>query len=148
MVTAAEMIRRLTKTRDLLRVMVAESIEETRDDYAKLNTDQMFEGKLNDGSDIEPEYAESTIRRKQKRGQPTDRVTLKDRGDFYDEYSLVVDDEVVNIGSDVDYQVYIDKKYSQKIWGLDDKRRPQYTFGPFWSVLKIKIEAQSKLQLT
>lgn len=51
----------------------------------EMNAQQLFEGKRSDDSEIDPEYKPYTVRVKQDKGQPTDRVTLRDTGEFYDE---------------------------------------------------------------
>ncbi|MFL5807939.1 MAG: hypothetical protein ACJ749_00380, partial [Flavisolibacter sp.] len=43
-----------------------QSVNDTASAYAQKNIDQMYSGKLNNGKDIEPEYAESTKKRKRK----------------------------------------------------------------------------------
>jgi hypothetical protein len=43
----------------------------------------MFEGKRADGTSIEPPYSEVTRMIKRAKGQPVNRVTLKDEGDFH-----------------------------------------------------------------
>lgn len=45
--------------------------------------EQLYQGLKFDGSEIKPDYAPSTVRRKRRRGQPYDRVTWKDKGDLY-----------------------------------------------------------------
>lgn len=47
-------------------------------------------------------YAASTIKRKQRKGQPTDRVTLKDTGDFYATISAQASESFVSIEGDTD----------------------------------------------
>lgn len=49
-----------------------------------LNRDQLDQGIRSDGSQIGPDYKAITVKYKQSKGQPYDRVTLKDQGDFYD----------------------------------------------------------------
>jgi len=47
-----------------------------------LNIQQMMGGRRSDGSNIEPEYTPFTVQIKKAKGQPYDRVTLRDEGDF------------------------------------------------------------------
>lgn len=125
--------------------LIDESFLATEEDFAKLNTEQLFAGKLSDGTDITPEYAESTKHRKKKKGQPYDRITTKDTGEYHDRFTIQPDNEVLQIGSDVDYEKYLDKKYSKRLYGLTAENSERYTFGPYWSVLKEKIENHTKL---
>lgn len=48
------------------------------------NKDRLFKlGEYASGGMIKPQYKPLTIRLKRQKGQPTDRVTLKDTGDFH-----------------------------------------------------------------
>ena len=63
---------------------IAKDVIKATDDQVveKLN-DQQFSGKKGDGSDITPKYTPFTKFLKKQKGQPTDRVTLKDTGKFH-----------------------------------------------------------------
>lgn len=54
-------------------------------------TDQLMTGIRGDGRKIEPPYTPFTQSIKREKGQPTDRVTLKDTGDFHE--SIFSDDD-------------------------------------------------------
>lgn len=138
--TIGEMIQNLQQLQTDIPSFADESFVETKDDFARLNTDQMYEGKLNDGSAISPGYTSRTIQIKKAKGQPYDRVTLKDTGAFYKGYTLQPSGGDLKMDSNVGYADSLTNKYGPGIWGLSDEKRPQYTFGPFWSVLKKKIE--------
>jgi len=71
-----------------LPAVVAESVQETKTDYLEQQRQQLYAGKDSEGNSITPFYRPATITRKKKKGQPTDRVTLKDKGDFYDSLYL------------------------------------------------------------
>lgn len=66
-----------------MRDIVERAADRQEDLMVELNLKQLDEGIRADGQRIEPEYAAYTVSRKKKVGQPTDRVTLKDSGDFY-----------------------------------------------------------------
>ena len=66
-------------------------------------------------------YRPSTIRKKQKKGQPTTRVTLKDTGDFYKSIFVVFDSEGFYITSNDDKAKYLVKKYGEPIFRLTNK---------------------------
>jgi len=62
---------------------VQESIDQNKQVIKELQTqEQMYQGITSKGIDIKPAYANSTIKIKRKKGQPTDRVTLFDTGGF------------------------------------------------------------------
>lgn len=66
-------------------------------------------------------YAESTIKKKKRKGQPTTRVTLRDTGDFHKAMKVIFDAEGFYITSD-DYKTkYLVKKYGGEIFRLTDK---------------------------
>jgi hypothetical protein len=54
-----------------------------------LNLKQLFSGKDVHGEPLKPEYSATTVAIKKAKGQPTDRVTLKDEGDFYRSFFMV-----------------------------------------------------------
>lgn len=51
-------------------------------------------------------YAESTIDIKRKKNQPTNRVTLRDTGEFYDSWQIEATDEAFIITSDSEKNGY------------------------------------------
>lgn len=142
MTTIGDKIKDLSELQKNLGTLAAESFDETKDNFKKLNNVQMYNGQDAEGNDISPPYAASTVRIKKKKGQPYDRVTFKDTGSFYDQYTLKVSGENLELGSAVDYAKYLEQRSGTQIYGLNDTFRPLYTFGPFWSVLKPKIEKQ------
>lgn len=146
MVTIAEMQRRLNETDQQIDTLTEDSINETGKDYAELNTEQMWEGQRNDGNAITPSYAARTIAYKKRAKQPYDRVTLKDTGAFYSGFKVEAGADKITMQSDVDYEKYIQERYGDKIFGLDDERRKQYTFNSFWPQLKKKLVSILKLE--
>ncbi len=51
-------------------------------------------------------YADSTIKIKQRKNQPTNRVTLRDTGEFYDSFQIEATDEAFIITSDSEKNGY------------------------------------------
>lgn len=85
---------------------------------------QLFEQGINclgvDIMDYAP-YSPLTIAIKEEKGQPTNRVTLRDEGDFESSFYLVVADNQFEIkASDFKTEDLI-KKYGTKILGLTDE---------------------------
>lgn len=75
---------------------------ELQEEIIYLNTiDQLFEkGQDKLGRDLDSVgggYSPFTIQIKQKKGQPYDRVTLKDTGDFYNSFQVVNQDTYIEI---------------------------------------------------
>ena len=62
--------------------------KETQDFLINILQDQLFTtGEDGNGLSL-GEYSPVTIQIKKRKGQPTDRITLKDTGDFYNSYEL------------------------------------------------------------
>jgi hypothetical protein len=144
MTTVQDMINRLRQV-DIESLTWA-SLEETRAAYVEAQVSQMNAGIRSDGAEITPQYAASTVARKKRKGQPSDHVTLRDTGEYHRKMSVSVDNEDLKINSDVEYEKYLDERYTSKIYGLESDRLESYTFGPFWGVLKQKLEEVTKLQ--
>lgn len=86
--------------------------------------EQLFEQGINrlgvDISDYAP-YSPYTIEIKEAKGQPTNRVTLRDEGDFESSFFLQVNDKQFEIkASDFKTEELI-KKYGRQILGLTDE---------------------------
>ena len=87
-------------------------------DIADTNADQMFAGLRADDTEIEPAYKPFTIAIKKEKGQPTDRVTLKDTGEFHRSIFVKFEGDKIIIDSDNDLRDKLVKKYGAKIFGL------------------------------
>lgn len=123
-----------------LEFEAAESFNESSKEFERLNTEQLYMGITSEGKEITPAYAASTIVRKKSKGQPYDRVTLRDTGQFYQKLDAYADNNKIYIDSDVDYSKYLAEKYTDKIFGLSKDNKKQFSFGPYWSVLKVRLE--------
>jgi hypothetical protein len=100
--------------------LAAESMQETRKDFEAWQQEQLYAGKKKTGGEIKPFYKPSTIAIKKKKGQPTDRVTLRDTGFFHSSLFLVVkkgDDTFKVVSSDTKAPRLLDK-YGDSIFGL------------------------------
>jgi hypothetical protein len=84
------------------------------------NTAQLADGLDADNRDITPEYAPLTVEIKKEKGQPSDRVTLRDEGNFYASIvARVRAQEVEMEGTDPKTQE-LQQKYGNNIIGLSD----------------------------
>lgn len=86
----------------------------------------MISGIRADGTEILPTYKDITIAIKQDKGQPTDRVTLRDTGEFQNKVFAEVTDTHVITGSTDDKSTKLQKKYGKKIFGLSEKFKYEY----------------------
>lgn len=95
------LIYALQQIKENYREMALEVVAEHEEEIAELNRAQLRAGIRPDGSEITPAYAASTIAIKQRKGQPFDRVTLKDKGDYHKGIEIdVFPDSFELIGTD------------------------------------------------
>jgi hypothetical protein len=135
--TLHEMQRRLDRFQ--ITEAVTETIEETAGTIEDFNRKQMFEGIRSTGSEIKPAYSPYTVLIKDQKGQPSDRVTLKDTGDFYEGLFVDVNSETFDIySSDVKTDALV-KKYGERIFGLTRESRGEYVQYTFFPGLREKI---------
>jgi hypothetical protein len=112
--------------------LIEDAMSETQSEYINLQKEQMFAGIQSDGAQINrlgasyQGYAPSTIKAKQKKGQPTDRVTLKDKEDFYNGIFAETRSEGFNVDSLDEKSAKLQTDYGLKIFGLNDEYRSQY----------------------
>lgn len=115
---------RLRKYKDVLN----ENLKKLIEDHwwfivGEIRAEQLYEQGVDGyGNRIEPPYAPRTIYNKRKKGQPVDRVTLRDTGAFYDAFRLVVDENGFYVTSTDEKTVYLTKKYGNEIFRLSNDK--------------------------
>ncbi|WP_315823005.1 hypothetical protein [Paraflavitalea speifideaquila] len=130
-----------------LDLLIEETFDETAEQFADFNAEQMYAGELNDGKRIKPPYRPSTVSIKKKKGQPTDRVTLRDKGDYHEGLTASRTGQEYEISSPVSYAEYIEKKYTLEIYSLNEEFMEK--FKPvFNGVLANKISDVSGLSFS
>ena len=79
--------------------IVSEAVKSAKIDnlIIKKNQKQLSEGKNSLGEDITPPYSAVTVAFKKAKGQPADRVTLKDTGEFYESIKVTMDQDGIKI---------------------------------------------------
>jgi len=100
--------------------VAADSMRETKQDFIEWQQEQMNTGKKSTGGPIKPFYRPATVRIKKAKGQPYDRVTLKDTGAFQDSFFLVVkpgDGTFKVVFTNIKGPWLVDK-YGESIFGL------------------------------
>ena len=97
----------IRQLQDSINVSIQQSIKANEQVVKQLQTEQLYSGTTNKGDDIKPFYADSTIKRKRRKGQPFDRVTLKDTGDFYDSLNLIIGNNAMFILAEISYSFYL-----------------------------------------
>lgn len=104
----------------VLEQQVEDTVRENTAFLEDANTAQLAQGKDATGADITPEYADLTVALKQIKGQPTDKVTLRDEGDFYRGIiAMLSSNEVELVGTD-SKTAELEGKYGPDIIGLPD----------------------------
>lgn len=82
---------------------------------------QLFKaGRNGEGLRITPAYAPETVRIKRKKGQPTNRVTLRDTGDFHGSFIVEYDVDQFTIYAEDPKTRFLVERYGPEILGLDD----------------------------
>lgn len=108
---------------------------------------QLYERGIN-GAGIEimsyEPYRPSTIKKKQKKGQPYNRVTLKDTGEWYGSLRLVYDSDGFFITSTDEKNKYLKQKYGPKILRLTDENLSMILHKYIRPNLKVKLEKYLK----
>jgi len=85
----------------------------------EMNENQMFiDGQDAEGRAIVPAYAASTIERKKKKGQPYDRVTLRDTRDFHNSILVEYRADEFQLDADDFKTPYLADRYGYEILGL------------------------------
>jgi hypothetical protein len=105
--------------------VAVKSLDQTKEAIADLNVQQMISGKRADGSEILPTYKDITIAIKKSKGQPTDRVTLRDTGLFQEKITTTVTANKVITDSSDDKSEKLQKKYG-RIFGLSENFKSEY----------------------
>lgn len=111
---------------NLIEGWTKEACEARRDDIVQLNRDRLWKGLSHEGYEIWPSYAYSTIKYKQRRGAPFDRVTLRDYGDFYRTLAVVFTAKEFHVTSgdpDFDKVEWLQMHYGNQIYGFTEEDR-------------------------
>lgn len=104
---------------------ISEIIKENEAWICDMNTeDQLYERGVNrvgvDIMDYMP-YTPKTIEIKEIKGQPTNRVTLRDEGDFHASFKVIVDKDKFTITAEDWKTEFLIRKYGRQILGLTDE---------------------------
>lgn len=83
--------------------------------------DQLYERGIDRNGNSLPEYLPITVRVKQTRGQPFDRTTLRDTGEFHRSWTIRIADTFFEIvPEDIKTELLV-AKYGEEIIGLTDE---------------------------
>lgn len=98
-------------------------IENNKEAIESLNQEQLNDGVDSRGEDIKPAYSPMTIRIKRLKGQPTDRVTLHDKGDFYQGIQLKKVGTIYDLTGTDSKTGKLEAKYGKDIIGLSEENK-------------------------
>lgn len=98
-------------------------IEDNKERISDLNQEQLNDGVDSRGEDIKPAYSPMTIRIKRLKGQPTDRVTLHDKGDFYKGIELKKVGNIYDLTGTDSKTAKLQAKYGKDILGLTPENK-------------------------
>lgn len=117
---------RLKQLPELLTVATGQIVDQNRAFLEDANTAQLAAGLDSEGQDIGPEYAPLTVAIKKEKGQPTDRVTLRDEGDFYSSVVLNLDrDRFELVATDPKTPALVEK-YGEEILGITEENLEEF----------------------
>lgn len=87
-------------------------------------------------------YARTTIRLKIRKGDPVDRITLRDEGDFYRSINIDAFADRFEITSDVDHDEYIVKRYGRNVLKVTNENFREFMNNYFVPNLKKQIDGK------
>ena len=123
-----------------LKTRVMDIVRETEKDIAEINAFQMYQGKTSEDKEIEPFYKPLTIAIKREKGQPVNRVTLRDTGAFQDAMKVNVEGMKFTITSSDSKTKKLVDKYGGEIFGLSPEGKKEYANDYFMPRLQEHIE--------
>lgn len=88
--------------------------------------EQLYQGVNGGDEPILPPYTRLTVFLKTQKGQPTDRVTLLDTGDYYGGIKASAQGETFTIQSSDGKAAKLEAKYGKNILGLGTEARVEY----------------------
>lgn len=112
---------RLRKFKPVLEDALKEEVENYSDFLTDVVRTQLDMGLNGFYDEIRPPYAPRTVKNKIRKGQPTDRVTLKDTGKFYGSLNVEFDNEGFRVTSNDEKAKYLVAKYGNAIFRIQNE---------------------------
>lgn len=113
-------VKSLKSIQSDLDSIILDAVKQNEAEIIDLNIEQLENGLNNDSSQIAPAYTTTTIQIKRLKGQPTNRVTLKNEGDFHNSIFIAYGSDRFALGSTDIKTKKLKKKYGFKVLGLTD----------------------------
>ena len=112
-------IRQMNKFAEYAENESLKSVKRDSKKVEKKERERLFDGKTYTGESIVPEYTSTTKRIKSIKGQPIDRVTLKDTGAFHKSIKFEVSKTITQLNATDPKTDKLEAKY-QNILGLSE----------------------------
>lgn len=127
---------------DVLHPTLAQVFDANKSVIKNYNTQlQLYDKGINAMNiSLRPAYAASTKRYKVKRRQPTDRVTLKDTGDFYSSIEIIAEADRLIIETDIEYGRFLVSRYGKDILGITNMNLTDFYNKYIKEELKLSLE--------
>lgn len=119
------LVYRLRKFKDVLDQELKDEIMRNEEVIVKMVAEEQLyelgiEGRGIEIASYRP-YTPRTIKKKQRKGQPYDRVTLRDTGEFHKSLKVVFDDNGFYVTSTDDKAQYLLERYGKTIFRLTNE---------------------------
>ena len=116
------LIGKLEDYRDNIYSYLEAATREAEDTIIDMNISQLYDsGERRDGTKITPAYAPETVAIKKKKGQPTNRVTLRDTFDWQASFWVQFYPDGFEIKASDWKTERLTQKYGDEILGLQDE---------------------------
>ena len=116
------LIGKLEDYRDNIYSYLEAATIEAEDTIIDMNISQLYDsGERRDGTKITPAYAPETVAIKKKKGQPTNRVTLRDTFDWQASFWVQFYPDGCEINASDWKAERLTQKYGDEILGLQDE---------------------------
>lgn len=122
-------IKSLRLTRAELNDIGRSVVRYFQDEIIEMNQERLFTGRYVEGHRIEPEYTQLTEEEKRKKGQPFDRVTLKDTGDYYESFYVQASASQFYTGARDEKSESLSEKYEDadsSLLGLSEAQKDRF----------------------
>ena len=132
---------RVERFKEDINFHIAQIIEANSDLIIAENVENQI---YSDGVDTKgvsfPSYAESTKKQKKRKGQPTNRVTLKDSGAFHESIGLDIRDDEFELITENETYKWLRGRYGENILGLRAEFIREFT----WKIVYPELLKRAK----
>ena len=120
-VSIRNLVYRLRKFKPVLEQHLKEEVENHADILSQYTRERLWIGLDGYLKSIKPPYALRTIKNKLRKGQPIDRVTLRDTGKFYSSFRIEFDADGFRVVSTDEKSIFLIAKYGEQILRISNE---------------------------